>query len=218
MGKIEKGILGAISGLVGTVVGARWRNVDVLRSRPRKSRKPKTENQLEIQSRFKLVSDFLNKISSYIKLGYQSSISGPTATNTALSYHLKNAVLGTYPDFTLDYSKVKLSNENSQKILPLPEATTTLLPLNKIKVEWSNPTGVVDESDDLDVLHALVYSPEKDMFISPGFLPTRIEQTFTITVPRMLNTSVVHMWAFFASADGKRVSRTSYLGQFTTTN
>jgi hypothetical protein len=37
MAKFNKGILGGFSGTVGTVVGANWRGMDVMRSRPKKS-------------------------------------------------------------------------------------------------------------------------------------------------------------------------------------
>ena len=35
MGTIKKGILGGFSGIVGTVVGANWRGMDIMRSRPK---------------------------------------------------------------------------------------------------------------------------------------------------------------------------------------
>lgn len=53
MATLSKGILGGFSGKVGPVVGATWRGMDVIRSRPKSSRRTPSERQLEQQLKFK---------------------------------------------------------------------------------------------------------------------------------------------------------------------
>jgi len=59
MAEIKRGILGGVSGKVGTVVGANWRGKNIIRAIPRKSGKKPSPLQVEQRSKFKLMSNFL---------------------------------------------------------------------------------------------------------------------------------------------------------------
>ncbi len=74
MAKFLKGILGAFSGKVGTVIGACWKGIDYMRSLPKKSTKPPTQLQLDARYQFNLVTGFLRPISGLIKKGFQSAV------------------------------------------------------------------------------------------------------------------------------------------------
>jgi hypothetical protein len=52
MGIIRQGILGGFRKKTGSVVGAYWRKLDVIRGLPRKSSKPPTIAQLNQQLKF----------------------------------------------------------------------------------------------------------------------------------------------------------------------
>lgn len=62
MGTIKKGILGGFSGKEGTVIGANWCEIDVMRSLPKKSKNLPTASQLEQRLRFGLAMSFLSPI------------------------------------------------------------------------------------------------------------------------------------------------------------
>jgi len=51
MGKTQLGILGDISGRVGPVVGANWNGINIVRARPKRSRKDPTQQQTEYNGR-----------------------------------------------------------------------------------------------------------------------------------------------------------------------
>ncbi|SDF55366.1 DUF6266 family protein [Chitinophaga filiformis] len=72
MGKYLKSILGPFSGLVGTVVGASWKGISVMRSRSVKSNRPATENQMKQRTAFTLMTEFLNPIRDLINVGFQT--------------------------------------------------------------------------------------------------------------------------------------------------
>ena len=65
MGTIRKGILGGFSGTVGTVVGANWRGMDVIRSRPKSSGSNPTPAQLMQREKFALAIKFQNSVKWY---------------------------------------------------------------------------------------------------------------------------------------------------------
>jgi len=60
MGKQEEGMFGLFIGKVGDLVGSRWKNIPLVRSRPRKSGKERTPKQLEHHTRFILASQFIS--------------------------------------------------------------------------------------------------------------------------------------------------------------
>ncbi|RZK61166.1 MAG: hypothetical protein EOO95_16865, partial [Pedobacter sp.] len=66
MGLIKQGILGGFRKKTGTVVGAYWRKLDVIRALPRNSGKGATQLQINQQLKFGLVTSFLSNISGLI--------------------------------------------------------------------------------------------------------------------------------------------------------
>lgn len=64
MGKIRNGILGGLSGKVGNIVGAQWKGIDYIRSRPDHVKNPRTRAQVEQRNKFKGVQN-LAKCAKY---------------------------------------------------------------------------------------------------------------------------------------------------------
>lgn len=62
MAEIELGILGGVRGKVGTVVGSTWRGKNVIRSKPRKSRRQASDKQVDQRRKFKIVANFLSPL------------------------------------------------------------------------------------------------------------------------------------------------------------
>ena len=114
MGTFKQGILGSFSGKVGTVIGSTWRGLWVMRGLITKKKGKSDPAQLEQQAKFSLMIKFLRPLGSLVSQTYDTSPAEMTGINKAFSDNLKNAITGVYPAFTVDYSKVVLS----QGILP----------------------------------------------------------------------------------------------------
>ncbi|EDM36226.1 hypothetical protein PBAL39_20124 [Pedobacter sp. BAL39] len=213
MSIIEHGAIGGFSGKTGPVVGARVRGQDTMRAKPRKSTKPKTLKQLVQQARFKVITSFITKAQGIFKIGYQENTGKLTPYNKAFQYHDEHAVMGAYPDFKIDYAKVKWTDENRYLWLQMMmEEVVTPLPLYKVKIDWTNiQAGDVDKTNGTDVAKFLFYSPTRDMYILAPDV-TRSTETVTATLPRLFAESDIHGWVFFVSADGQELSATTYLG------
>lgn len=127
MATFKDGANGSFSGKVGTVVGYQWRGINVMRSLPKKSNKPRSEKQLANEMRMKLAMAFLSPMSGLIRAGYQQVTEGLPMTpfNKALSYHKKHAIGGAYPELYFDYSKAQIS-------------TGPLLPAESLAAEWTD--------------------------------------------------------------------------------
>lgn len=210
MGTRNVSILGDMSGKIGTVILTTWKEIAVVKSLPSKKGKPSIGQTRQIDL-FSTVMNFLKMVSHVIKIGYQLPKKAKmTELNAATSYHMLNAVIGEYPDYSIDLSKVKFSNGlrstegswNAQfdggegryaavtwELNPFPEKTTQL--------------------DD----HAVIIfynETKKRFFVFEGIQRSALGFTFSNNVAYTGNR--LFCWIFFTSADGKLVSETEYLG------
>ena len=71
MGTIKKGILGGVSGKVGTIVGVHWKSSYYIRAHAAKVSNPRTPKQQEQRGKFATVFGFLKTIKPFIRIGYK---------------------------------------------------------------------------------------------------------------------------------------------------
>lgn len=214
MGVIKVGILGGFSGTVGTVVGAKWRTLDVIKSRPRKTGKVASKLQLDQRSRFGLITHFFKDLKNVVDLGYQSKNKLMSPMNTAVQYHLNNAVTGTSPNFTIDFSKVVLAMGNLESA---GNITGTTVAGRKIMVSWEYAPEDFKEEERSerasDKAMLVVYDETKKYFLSSSRTVTRSGGKLEVTMPRMTAAgNTLHSYFFFISSDNKSVSKSEYLG------
>jgi hypothetical protein len=209
MGTIKKGILGGFSGKVGTVIGASWRGIDYMRSLPKKSSKAASQAQVNTRNRFLLVTSFLRPISSLIAIGYQSYKSGITPLNAAIAYHLKEAVTGTAPNYTIAlpkfiYSRGELMGANTPKATAVTGA--------KLDFSWLADGANMLLSGDKDKVILVVYNPVKQRFVLLTDAAERSALKAELQLPADFIGDGVHCYMSFVSADGKSVSTNNYVG------
>jgi len=217
MGKTKLGILGQIRGKVGPVVGAIWRGVNVLKGMPNKSNKPPTEEQLDQQARFGLVTSFVGNAKSLINIGYYGSGEVETPTNKATSLILQTAVVGTYPNYTINYPKVELSQGDldglGRPIMTIVPATQSITLAWDVLDSVTNANALAERNTDQLMIY--IYSPSLDKYYTREGLYTRGELTKTFYVPSLLSETPIHVWVFLKTAKGRRVSESQYLGMVT---
>lgn len=213
MGLIRQGILGGFRKKTGTVVGAFWRRLDVIRALPRSSGKAPTQAQLNQQFKFGLVTKFLSNIGSLIDEGFKTAGATATPMNLAVSYHLKEAIMGLEPNFEIDLSKVKFSVGKLE--LPLdfmlaPQAG------EMININWPHTEPDDKFIDGTDELSILVYNPIKEKFVKLKTTATRVDTTYDLQLPINFNGDEVHVYAAFVSVQKKLLKSNSfYLGTVT---
>src|SRR5690606_6978820 len=78
---------------------------------PSSSEKAPTQRQREQRARFGLVARFLQPIRVLLDLGFADKTRGKSVTgyNVAIGYTLRNAVTGTFPDYSVDYTRLLIS-------------------------------------------------------------------------------------------------------------
>lgn len=207
MATIQKGILGGFSGKVGTVVGANWRGQDVIRSVPKKSTLIPTELQQEQRLKFRLASKFLAQIAQLTRNWFGQPAGVKSRRNLALSYHIKEAITGIFPDYVMDYVKVIITKGE----LPGPQETTVAPAAGALlEFTWEdNSEAGLASADDLFL--AVVYNESRNLFEYRHTAP-RSTMAFSFALPTSWTGETVECWCGFVSADSKRQANSIYMG------
>ena len=210
MGKYKKGILGAFSGKVGTVIGSSWNGIDYMRSLPRPSTKTPTDLQLIQRAKFGLANGFLGPVSSLVNLGYKSLASQKTGYNFAISELVTEAITGIYPDFELDYTKVLFSKGSLTGVWNVAAASTTVA---EIDITWTDNSGSgTAKATDKAVI--VIYNPAKSSFVYSLETGTnRSAGADAIIVPAEFSGDTVEVWVAFMTPDKKTFSTSIHAGQ-----
>lgn len=131
----SQNINGPFTGRIGNIVGCKWKNTYYIRSRPTRVNHPNTERQLAQRMRFVNTQNFLKPMLSFLRLGYAAHTSDKSAYNAAMSYNIKNALSGDYPNIAINASKALISMGSLPgNVKAVVKATGE----NRIKVFWNN--------------------------------------------------------------------------------
>ena len=207
MGKIENGIMSAVSGKVGPVIGSSWKGIQYLRSRPSRPTKPCSPLQLQQQKKFKIITCFVNTMKQLFELGFKNIDIRKTGINNAISYNLKNAINAIDSSFEINYSKVMvtrgdLPNANSPLVVSCIESI--------LKFNWINNSGEgIAKAHDQCIMAA--WSPEINMGIY-ALQSNRENESGSLAVKQFLGLEV-NVWISFISAKDIEVADSRYLGK-----
>ena len=208
MGRINKGILGGFSGKVGTVVGANWRGIDVMRSLPKISNRQPSARQLEVRTRFTLVARFLAPIKSLLSLYFGQPSGEKSRFNLAFSYHNLQAIIGDYPNYDIDYQKVIISKG---ELLGAQQPEITALSGAELKFNWTDNSGQ-GEALATDQMLFLVFNPVRRLFAYRTDGATRDQGSFVFGLPGSWTGDTVHSWIAVVNDNGSECSISAYLG------
>lgn len=210
MGTIKKGILGGFSGKVGTVIGGNWKGIDYMRGKAASVSNPKTDAQLDQRARFGAALAFLQPITPFIRVGFKNYAVKMTAFNSAMSYNLNNALIGAFPDYSIDYANALVSRGS---LAPALNALAESTEANKVDFTWDDNSGQVNaNTSDLAMLVVINPLKKEGVFITNG--AARTEGSQALTVPANYSGDVVECYIAFISLDGT-VSNSKYLGEIT---
>lgn len=209
MAKLKHGIFGPISGKIGPVVGGVWNGIPYLRKVPRRKKNAtKTEAQLNNEQKFKFGNNWMVPFHPYMTVGFQNVAIQKTAISAAFSANYKHVITGSYPNFGIDYSKVKISTGN----LPgLNNLQVELTAPDTLELSWEGSLAVHAVFNDQVML--VVYSPA--LTIADGFIGSaeRRDRYYAFKLnPGMVGTPL-EVYVSVASFDRKKIAESSYMGK-----
>jgi len=206
MATYEQGLLGPFKGKVGNTVGSNWRDIDFMRSRPRKSNKPASEKQLAQRLKFAMAVEFLAPVRNLIRvLPQDRRKSRKTDFNEASTILMKN-MEGQYPVFTIPFKAVVFTRGSLMNILPVVENGND----EGLRIVWSPRLG--HGASENDVINIIVYNEStQDFFLFDE--ATRGTAEYSLYADQ-IGKGRIHIWTFVSTAAGTEYSNSQYCGVF----
>ncbi|MGY4385037.1 hypothetical protein ACVWYN_002073 [Pedobacter sp. UYP24] len=208
MGKLLAGPYGPTTGKIGNNVQYMLNGKNVIRMRGIIS-KPPTIKQLANRQRMKVANDFVRDVKSVINVGFKFVVEDTDRNqyNEAVSYHKKNAVIGEYPNHSLDYAKVKLSAGE----LPMPVNAAINRLTEGVEFIWDTST-LNEYARRSDKAMLLIYYPESGQTIL-NCEANRSDGKQLIVLPEEIINGYFESYMFFLAWDGNSVSESIYIVQ-----
>ena len=209
MGTIKQGILGGFNGKVGTVIGSSWKGITYMKGIPTHTRNPRTEKQIAQRTKMEFARNFLQPAAEFINLGFRDVAKHQSPLNYAASQMMRNAILGDYPDYTPDYSKLVWSHG----LLTQPVVETVYANYDALDFLWVDNSGQGNAKAD-DISMVIVCNEEKQeiKYFMNGY--TRSTKSNHCELPESWVDDHVHIYITMRSADGKLISNSHYCGEF----
>jgi hypothetical protein len=207
MGKLDKGILGGFNGKVGTVIGGKWRGVEYIRHKGPSKRKNNSPGQVEQQARFARAFKFVRRMSKLFKITFRNYAQQMTARNNALAVTVKEAIIGDYPNFEIDYSKVLIS----RGILETELNATVTSAAGILTWKW-DANEKRNGGDPKDQCIIVAFCPEYNHCAYQVHGPARSANEATLDVVPFMGKTV-HTWLAFITEDGSKLSDSVFTGQ-----
>ena len=207
MARISNGIHGGFSGTVGTVVGGSWNGIDYMRGKATPATSEPSTAQKVQRAKFAVAAKFTQSMKDLLTIGFRDFAIRMTGHNRALSFTMKNAVFGSYPDFKIDYSQVLVTRGD------IPNAGTpsvTSTSPGVVSFSWKDNSGVgYAHPNDSAVLVAYCEPMNQTKYTIGNAL--RGSGSGTLHVPSF-NGREVQTWLAFVGHTDKEIATSIYTG------
>ena len=209
MATLSKGILGGFSGKVGPVVGATWRGMDVIRSRPKSSKRTPSEKQLEQQLKFKLAISFLQPIKNIQSRFFGSGSGVKSRVNLAVSYTISEAIQMVAGLPELIFNKVLITRG---ELTSFQNAVLTTQPGGVLHLEWEDNSTQGDAAPK-DQVSIVCYCAELNNWEIYEGIVMRSDLMADVTLPAYCLGKTMEVYAFLNNEKQTAASTSLYLGQ-----
>lgn len=210
MAKLKSGLLGPVSGKIGPVVGSSWKNINYVKEKPKKKGKKlrRTPAQLANEKKFTFIQQWFVPFYPYITVGFAQHASDRTEINAAFSANFKTVFNGTWPDITVDYSKLMISQG---ELLGLNLVTIHRTGTLTVNLVWERSAQRNVSFD--DQLMLVLYSPE--LKITDGFIGgvRRNTLSYSHEMDPIMTGQAVEAYLSVTTSDRKSISNSIYLGR-----
>ena len=208
MGTIKKGILGGFSGTVGTVVGANWRGMDVIRSRPKSSGSNPTPLQILQRQKFALAMKFQNSLRAMQSRLYGDNSGVKSRVNLAAGYLLKEVITEQNGEIVLQMNKVLITKGDLTGFQNLDKTATTG---EKINFTWDDNSSQM-MAKATDIFCTAIFEEDSGEFAIHEGPEQRDAGAGAVVLPELWAGKSVHVYAFFQNAEQEAACNSVYLG------
>ncbi|RZM24839.1 MAG: hypothetical protein EOO88_21425 [Pedobacter sp.] len=210
MGISENGMFGASKGKVGKLVYYKRKGKNIVRTIGRNTKEP-SPAQLRSRMELSVASVFSKVVKPFITYGFAQHIVGKdlSQSNVSTGYVMKSALIGEYPDISIDYEKVVLSEG---PLLSADQAAVTIVP-EGLEFSWY-VAEQIPWPDNTDQVMVLAYFPGTEHILYNLFGPERTAGKALLKISEPLLGKYFETYIAFISADRSQVSDSVYTGGF----
>lgn len=187
-----------IEGNLDNLIFVKRGNQTYIRTRPRKVRNPKTEEQEQHRKLFKALTVVLKEFRPLLKVSFGSySVNNTIGFNQAMHYNLGgNARLSPADRVVIDYGKLVLGDG----AIGAPRNLQAKGKGKSLHITWDPTTTALIEQDDLALLAVYNATQSKALCFTDSFL--RTEGSATIAIPKQWTAKdTVYIYLSFARMD-----------------
>jgi len=204
MGKISQGILGNVSGKVGSVVGSSWKGIGTVKIMPSSVANPQTAGQVEQRARMSSVVLFAQSLlSAWIKPLWDRFASKMSGYNLFVQKNIALFATGGLSDPSLLVMSV--GNMPATAITSVAETSDSAI----FDISWGTDTEGYHLSS--DIAYVCLFNETQNV-LAFETSQTRADGTASVTLPtEVVEGDILHIWLVFKRANGLYVSLSSYL-------
>lgn len=211
MARIPNGILGEFIGTAGNVSGYMRMGTNFVRSRRRSSNKPMTVARLAQQQKLRVCNDFTRHFSGsgFFDKTFPRRTNTATGYNKATSALMRKAICGAYPDISLWWPGVAISEGGMPPLTGVAASTDAS---GYIVFSWTNNAGI-GSARDTDQIVMVAYFHTLNEIVYKLSDRKRADESATIEVYGL--TGEAHVWIGLVSEDGHDAADSVYAGMLT---
>lgn len=163
---------------------------------------PKSPKQVAHRAKFALVNKELNCMRNLFRITFGNA----GGVGLGISLGFKDAVVGEYPNFAIDFSKLIISRGglNTSGLNTVTNMTGTT-----IQLAWDTTVGY--QGDDTDGVNFVFLNATSKVGILKQNEVLRSIGTANIELPAVWPGQQLHCWIYFSSPDGKMNSDSQYI-------
>lgn len=210
MGLTSQGIDGQVTKRVGNHVFRVVKGRNVISIYQPNVSNPQTDAQKQVRDKFSLLSKFFGTLSAVVELGFVGRSLKGSGYNAAVSVNFKNGITGTWPNYAMNYSALKLS----QGRVDLPYSPSASLDNSNITVGWTDNSDMSPYASPEDKLALVVYNSSKEQVAFNLNAAKRNETTYVFNCPSTWNGDDIEVYVFFHDEKGENSSKSAYMGHF----
>ena len=163
---------------------------------------PRTPKQVEHRTKFGYINRALR---SFFPI-YKITFGGNVGIRLGINIAFKNAVVGEYPDYTMDYTQLIFTDGGLYRT---GRVTAVKSGNSAVKIDWDNTNMAGSKSTDL--VNFIFYNEVTDEGILQQAASSRESATATIEIPEIWAGGKIHCWMYFCTMDGVTNSISQYI-------
>lgn len=159
--------------------------------------------------KFITTSKFISVANTVINLGYANVHKKRVLSevNVAFRHIMKDAFTIGYPDFILDYSKIRISRGN---LCGAEGAELLVCEDGKLKVSWP-AACLIEYPDPNDEVIIFIYNEARSSGFSFLERAKRSDLSVELLIRSARKEDVLHCWVFMVAVNGKATSESTYM-------